>query len=134
MLRERIKPVPTLDTRTFEQWIDDLNSEKFAVRNAATKRTGTTGGQLQEPIKKALKGSITLETRRRLEEILNTLSHVPGPETVRTIRAIMALERIGTPDAQAVLEALARGAPAARETEEAKASLERLKLRVSKLP
>ncbi len=38
----------------------------------------------------------------------------------------MALERIGTPDARSVLEALAKGAPGARATEEAKDALTRL--------
>ena len=57
---------------------------------------------------------------------MTTVSAVPGPETLRTIRAIMVLERIGTAEAQAVLETLAGGAPGARETAEAKASLERL--------
>jgi hypothetical protein len=51
-----------------------------------------------------------------------------------TIRAITALERIGSTDAQAVLRTLAGGAPGARETEEAKASLERLAGRVSRVP
>jgi hypothetical protein len=41
----------------------------------------------------------------------------------------MALERIGSVDAQAVLEALAGGAPGTRETEEARAALARLKQR-----
>ena len=81
-----------------------------------------------------MKGKITLETRRRLEHILNNLPDVPGPGAVRNIRAIMALERIGSSEAQGVLEALARGAPGARETEEAKGSLDRLKLRASKMP
>ena len=75
-----------------------------------------------------------MEARRRLEHVLNTVTDVPGPEIVRTIRAIMALERICSPEAQGVLEALARGAPGARETEEAKASLERLKQRASRMP
>jgi len=52
-----------------------------------------------------------LETRRRLEQILNLVSGVPAPETLRTIRAIMALERIGSPEAKSVLETLAKGAP-----------------------
>jgi hypothetical protein len=43
----------------------------------------------------------------------------------------MVLERIGSPDAQAVLATLSGGAPGARETEEAKASLERLKGRAA---
>jgi hypothetical protein len=48
---------------------------------------------------------------------------------LRNIRAIMVLDRIGSPDAQAVLATLAAGAPGARETEEAKASLDRLRQR-----
>jgi hypothetical protein len=50
--------------------------------------------------------------RRRLEQILKTLAEYPVPEIVRTIRAIMALERIGSPEAQAVLVALTRRSPA----------------------
>ena len=57
---------------------------------------------------------------------MNNLSDVLPPETMRTIRAIMVLERIGSPEAQGVLETLARGAPGARETEEAKASVQNL--------
>jgi hypothetical protein len=53
---------------------------------------------------------------------------------VRTIRAIMALERIGSPEAQRVLEGLAQGAPGARETEEARVSVERLKQRLFRVP
>ena len=47
---------------------------------------------------------MTLETRRRLEQVLNSVVNAPDPETVRTIRAIMALERIGSPAAQDILE------------------------------
>ena len=62
---------------------------------------------------------------------MNAVFDNPAPETVRTIRAIMVLERIGSPEAQGVLESLARGAPGARETEEAKASLRRLVHRIA---
>jgi hypothetical protein len=41
------------------------------------------------------------------------------------LRAIAALERVGTPDARALLERMARGNPGAIETCDAKASLER---------
>jgi hypothetical protein len=42
------------------------------------------------------------------------------------VRAIEVLEHIGTPDANELLQTLATGAPEARLTQEAKASLERL--------
>ena len=62
-----------------------------------------------------MKGNITLESRRRLEQILNTLLDIPGPETIRTVRAIMVLERIGSPEAKTVLESLARRARRSRD-------------------
>jgi hypothetical protein len=48
------------------------------------------------------------------------------PERVQALRAVEVLEWIGTPEARKVLEALATGAPAARLTREARASLGRL--------
>jgi hypothetical protein len=133
-LRARLKPVPVAEQARMEQLVADLESENFAVRQTATKELIRLGGQVQPTLQKSLMRNPSLETRRRLEQILNNLSDVPSPETLRTIRAIMALERIGSPEAQAVLETLAGGAPGARETEEAKASLERLKVRVSRMP
>jgi RNA polymerase sigma factor (sigma-70 family) len=126
LLRGRLKPAPVAEHDRIQQWLADLNSDKFAVRQAAVKELEKVGEQVQPPIHKALKANPSLETRRRLEQILNTLSDVPARETLRTIRAIMALERIGSPEAQGVLQTLARGAEGARETEEARASLERL--------
>jgi hypothetical protein len=45
-------------------------------------------------------------------------------EALRTGRAIWALQRAATPEAQEPLKKLAEGAPEARETPEAQASLE----------
>jgi hypothetical protein len=45
---------------------------------------------------------------------------------LRTLRAIQALERIGTTEARHVLRQLTSGARAARETREANKALERL--------
>jgi len=133
-IRDRLRPVAIVDASNVRQWVTDLDNDKFAVRQAAAKELEKAGEQVRSFIQDAFKGNVTLETRRRLEQILQNLSDTPGPETVRTIRAIMALERIGSPDAQAALQSLARGAPRARETDEAKASLERLAQRALKVP
>jgi WD40 repeat protein len=129
-LQGQLKPAPAADAAQIERWIADLDSDKFVVRQRAAKELEKVGEQVTQVtslIQKALKREITLETRRRMEQILNALADNPAVEIMRTIRAIMILERIGSPEARRVLEGLAHGAPGACETEEAKASLERLK-------
>jgi RNA polymerase sigma factor (sigma-70 family) len=126
-LQGRLKPTAVPNQTKIHKWIADLNSDTFAVRQAATQELIKAGEQVQAAVQKAMKENPSLETRRRLEQISNTLSEVPpGPETLRAIRAITALERIGSVEAQSVLESLARGAPGARATEEAKTALKRL--------
>ena len=51
-------------------------------------------------------------------------------DVLRRVRAIQILEQIGSAEAAHVLETLASGTPAARETWEAQASLARLRARV----
>jgi hypothetical protein len=52
----------------------------------------------------------------------------------RAISLVMVLERIGSPAAKSVLVTLSCGAPGAPETQEAKASLERLASRATAMP
>ena len=56
---------------------------------------------------------------------------IAPPEVLRTVRAIAALERVGTPEARAVLERMAQGNPDALETRDAKSVLNRLVRRPS---
>ena len=133
-LRGRLKPVPAVDGGQIQRWIVDLGSDQFKVRDAALKQLHKAGEQVQMPIELAIKADPPLEMRRRLKQILEAANVSPGPETVRTIRAIMVLERIGSTEAQAVLETLARGAPGTRATEEAGAALKRLGNRIAQTP
>ena len=50
-------------------------------------------------------------------------------EVLRVLRAITALERIATPEAQAVLERMARGNPTVIQTRDARSALNRLSRR-----
>jgi hypothetical protein len=59
--------------------------------------------------------------------LLETLDrHALPTETLQAVRAVEALEHIGTPEARKLLETLATGAPEARQTRDAKAALRRL--------
>lgn len=54
---------------------------------------------------------------------------IAPPATLRTLRALAALERVGTPEARAVLEQMGRGHPGAIETRESASTLDRLSRR-----
>jgi hypothetical protein len=51
---------------------------------------------------------------------------ITSPQRLQALRAVEVLEHIGSPEAIKVLEYLSQGAPGARLTQEAKASLDRL--------
>jgi hypothetical protein len=73
-------------------------------------------------VRKALAGSPPLEVRRQLEQLLERRAH----EVVRRLRAIDALEHIGTAPARQVLEALAEATPNPRVAQAARAARQRL--------
>jgi WD40 repeat protein len=125
-LRGRLQPVAVAEAGKIQAWIAALDSDKFAVRQEATKELQKVGEQVRAPILKALEGNRSLETRQRLELVLKVLADVPPAETVRRLRAIMVLEHIRSEEAVSMLKALADGAPGARETEEARGALGRL--------
>ena len=58
--------------------------------------------------------------------LANLVGPVRSPDVLCQVRAIEALEHIGTPEAMDVLKRLAGGAAATRLTREAKAALDRL--------
>jgi proline dehydrogenase len=70
-----------------------------------------------------------LEARRRIKALLERLRTErfnPSPERLRVVRVVEVLERIGDAESRRILSALARGAPEAQLTTEAKTALERL--------
>jgi hypothetical protein len=76
-----------------------------------------------------LEGKPGLEVRRRIERLLLPLLE-PGlsTERLRQRRAVAVLEQVGSPEAVKVLRRLAKGAPGAALTREAKAALRRLEV------
>jgi hypothetical protein len=54
-------------------------------------------------------------------------SSAPSAESLRNLRAVAVLEHIASAEARKLLDTLATGAPEARLTQEAKASLARLR-------
>jgi hypothetical protein len=114
--------------------VADLDNERFETRSQATEQLEKLR-ELAEPIlRDALRGKPPLERRRRIERLLEkvaTARETPPPDRLRMLRALEALERIGTPEARHLLQQLAQGAPEAWLTQEAKASQCRLARRTA---
>lgn len=78
-------------------------------------------------LRKTLEDGPSAEVRRRVTELLSKIGGAaPRGELRRSLRAIEALERIGTPEAKAVLQSLAKGMGGAMVTKAAQAALDRL--------
>ena len=83
--------------------------------------------QAEAELRKALAGTPSAEVRQRCDHLLGRLKpDAPSPERLRQERAMELLEGVATPEAKRLLEELAKGAPQARITAEAKAALGRL--------
>ncbi|HEV3262792.1 MAG TPA: WD40 repeat domain-containing protein [Gemmataceae bacterium] len=132
-LAGRLRPILPADARRHkrvDQLLADLDSKQFRVRQNASKELAGLGAAAEPALRKALASPPSLEVRRRLEGLLEQLpSAAPSPEHLRLQRAVAVLEYIGSPEARQLLSQLAAGVPEAQLTQEAAASLERMRRR-----
>ncbi len=133
-LKAHARPVQPIPAETITRWIKDLDNDQFAVRQRAAQDLEDAAELAESALRQALKQKPSLEVRRRVERLLNTLAQNQSPERLRGLRAIEVLENIGTPEARRSLKELAGGVPVARLTREAKAALKRLEGGDSALP
>jgi len=128
LFREHLKPVQAVDAKRIEQLITDLDSNEFSVREKATADLEELGEWARPALRKALEGEPALDTKKRIEKLLEKLTagQAPSGKMLRTLRAVEALERIDTDEARQLLQTLAKGAAEARLTRDAKEALDRL--------
>jgi WD40 repeat protein/beta-lactamase regulating signal transducer with metallopeptidase domain len=129
-LSERLKPAAAVDLKQVERWIADLESDRFAVRQEAATNLVKAGEQVVPSLQKVLASQPTIETRKRVEELVEKLTGgtLTG-EQLRFVRSVETLERIGTPEARQLLQTLSQGAPGALTTRQAQEALDRLQKR-----
>jgi hypothetical protein len=126
LLAQRLRPVVPIDPEPVQKLLRDLDSPRFAVRDAALTKLAAIAEQAEPILRKALEGKPSLELRRRIEEALPQRYVIRSQETLRAVRAVRVLEEIGSREARRILEELAGGVPAARLTREAREAIERL--------
>ncbi|MHB1423196.1 MAG: sigma-70 family RNA polymerase sigma factor [Gemmataceae bacterium] len=128
-LRKCLRPVAAVDAKYLADLIAGLDSNDFAAREKSTVELQKLGEQALLAYRKALEGKPSLESRRRLYDLLDKAQRawwaVSG-ERLRSLRAVEVLELANTKAAREALKTLAAGAAGARLTEDAKAALQRL--------
>jgi hypothetical protein len=130
LLRERLRPVPPADTRIRGR-IAELGSTDFATREKATRELKALGELARPALEELLESKPEPEVLRRARRLLEQAAAPPSRQQLRQARAVEALEYIGSAEARRLLQELAGGAPGARLTEEAGASLRRLERRTT---
>jgi hypothetical protein len=126
-IKEQLRPVEPVDPKRVEKLIAQLDDEQFRIRQKATTELLQIGERALPMLDKALAGSPSLETGRRLNGLRTRVSSaVLKGDRLQAFRAVEVLENIKTPDARRVLQTLAGGAPAAMLTTQAQAALARL--------
>jgi RNA polymerase sigma factor (sigma-70 family) len=132
LLRERLRPASAATVGQMRRFIADLDSRRFAAREAATRELARLGLLAEPALRQALAGA-SPEARRRLERLLvGAQGPVPAGELLRELRAVEVLEHIGDAEARELLARLATGAPESLLTRDAKQALARLKPRSPK--
>jgi WD40 repeat protein len=121
-LTDRLRPAPSIDPKHVEHLLAGLDSARFSERQAAANQLTDLGEGVVPALREALGGTPPLELRKRLEMICDEVR----TNDLRALRAIRALEHIGTPAARQVLDTLVRGDRAASSTRHAREALQRL--------
>jgi RNA polymerase sigma factor (sigma-70 family) len=127
LIRSRLRPDAAAADRA-HRLIADLDSDEFEVRADAADALAQLGAAAEPAMRKALRGQPHLETRRRIEGLLEKSDLLMPPNRLRLLRCIEVLERIGTREACEALQSLTEGAFGQRPAHAAQAALARLRL------
>jgi RNA polymerase sigma factor (sigma-70 family) len=125
-LERRLRPPAPVDAGTLAQWISDLDSPRFTVRQKATTELKKLGDLAAPALRQALAGKPSLEMRERIEQLLGRLESATSPVRLRELRSVQALEYAGTPEARQLLRRLAGRGKDSTLGREAETALRRL--------
>lgn len=126
LLRQKVTPVPLPDPDTVNRLICELDHAEFAVRDRATKALHRLDWLAKPFLNEALKKTKMLETKRRIQRLLDNMPTEWSAEHMRQYRAVEILDVIGTDASRHILRELAMGAPAAYLTQLAQERIQRL--------
>jgi hypothetical protein len=114
-----------------KRWMTELDHDEFRVREAARRNLIKAGLRSSVAINDPARKKLGPEGEERIRQVLDELDQqglrVPESglygEPLRLVRAVRVLEMIGTKEARATIEEMARGPADDRVTKEARAAL-----------
>jgi len=124
-LIEKVSPVKPVEEKRVRQLLAQLDSESFVEREKAGDQLLALGEQIVPILRQALKERLTLEVRKRVEGVIESLNRGPTTEQLRLLRALAVLEWSNRPEGIEHLRRLAGGAPSASLTCAAQAAWQR---------
>jgi WD40 repeat protein len=128
LIRSELRPVAAPpDAAAIDRMVAALNDPKFSVREQAYRDLDRIGEMIGAGLKARLTTAKSAEVRDRLVRLID--KHEPlslTPEQLRATRALEILEQLRTPAARQLVADLARGAPEARLTRDARDTLRRM--------
>ncbi|HKB03464.1 MAG TPA: WD40 repeat domain-containing protein, partial [Gemmataceae bacterium] len=107
LFRSAWTPAPAADAKKVRELIGALDADQYTVREKATADLQKLGDDAVPALRAALARKPSAEAGDRLTQLLGKVTG-PGPSRLRELRAVEALERAGTAEAKALLEAWAR--------------------------
>ena len=129
-LQSCLHPVAPADGKRLKRLLADLEDDAFHVRQAASKDLEHLAYAAAEDLRQAVKTTASPEKRSRIQHLLKLLDATSqSPVYLQQVRAIELLEHLETKKAKQLLERIASGLPIAPITSEARAALNRLRLR-----
>lgn len=124
ILAKEFAPVEPVNRDRLNKLMNDLESERFVIRQKATGELTKLGEGVIDELRRRRAATTSEDLRIRIERILNEIdqSFLKGKQ-LRIRRGMEILERIETPEAKQLLMKLSKGDPAAMLTREASALL-----------
>lgn len=127
-LRDRIVRTPPADLERVEGLIRRLDDQDFRVRRRAAKDLAALGEAVRTALRHFSRQAISDEHRKQIGIVAEHLTDaVPGGEHLRGLRSVEVLQAIGTEQARAALEELAKGSRLDPVSDRARLALQHLR-------
>jgi hypothetical protein len=125
-VKKQLSPAKEPDESLIARRIAELDHQQFSVRQRAESDLARLEDLAAPALRAALASQASPERSARIKSLLDRAERTLSPETLRSVRAVEFLEHRRSPEARAILKALAGGIPESRLTSEARDSLARL--------